>query len=343
MPPPERVYARSPRLSVLVDGLEVSSAVDARVVSNNYYSSDWFEVSFSLSDAGAFGVEYWLTTPKPLIEISVATHTSTKPTPLIVGYGDTVSVDVLRGLVSVNGRDLSALLVDSTLHRTFPNPIAEEIVSLLALSHGLIPMVTPTAGPLGRHFAGTVSLSADAYYSRTSTDWDLIVSLAYHYGYDAFVQGRSLYFLPSGSPLAPTTLLSPGDISQIRIIKDYQRQDEKNINLISWDSQLQNNSSSVLDSSFQDPNPTFIAISEPNLSEHRLHVTASNILNQIRRQSIKLFLSMPGDTVLSARTLISLTKFGVPIDSTYAIECIDRTIGSQSGYQQRIRATRVLE
>jgi hypothetical protein len=329
-----------PRLSVLIDGTDVPGAIEARVVSTNYYSCDWFDISFALTEAQGFGASYWLEAHRPLVEVRVAMTPHATPVSLVMGYADTVSIDPLRNTASVHGRDLSALFVDSSLHRTFPNPMASEIVGLLALGHGLIPKIIPTPGLVGRGFGGSNNLTGDAYYSRTNTDWDLIVRLACEFGYDAFVEGRTFHFEPAGLTAGGPFQVSRDDVVQVRLSRDIQSETTRNLRLISWNSQLQREVS-YLPHAYRDGSPGVeMGVLEPNLTPERMGTIANHLLRGTQSRSTSLQLTMPGDTALTARARIGLHGFSGSIDAVYNVECIDRNLSPTTGFLQRIRAAK---
>jgi len=338
----ERSQTRAPRLSVKIDGTVVPGAIEARVVSTNYYSSDWFEVSFALTDAAEFNANYWLEVHRPLVDIGIATASDSTPVSLILGYADTVSIDPLRGIASLHGRDLSALFVDSSLHRTFPNPMADEIVGLLALRHGLIPKVIPTPGLVGRGFGGSTNMTGDSYYSRTNTDWDLIVRLASEYGYDAFVDGRIFHFQPSGLSAGTPFRVSPDDVIQLRVARNIKSEVSQSRRLISWNSQLQREVSYASSAFRGEPAGDDVAVLEPNLNHERMSGMIEQLVRNTERQSQRLQLTMPGEIALTARSRIGLHRFGGLLDATYNIECVDRNLSPTTGFLQRVRATKSL-
>lgn len=322
---------RQPRLRVTVDGEVVRTALDTHVVSNNYYSADWFQVSFQAGQSGNYSIGYWSSVDRPLIEISVATDGSTAYSSLILGHGDRISVDYSRHIVKVSGRDLSALLVDSALHEAFPNHTGDAIVSLLALRHGLNPKVVPTPGLVGRMFAGTQQESGLSSYSRALTDWDLIVRLAQRSGYDAYVVGKDFHFeppLPEDRPLFP---LDPSATTNLRMERNLALNVPSDRMIATWNSQLQRSLLPVASAG----NPVTLP---PNLQPDTATRLLSVMIAETERQIRTLDISLPGETQLTARSRLALRGTNTEFDRDYDIECIERSFSPASGFNQRIRA-----
>ena len=325
--------ARRPRLQVLVDGTVVNTAVDARVVSNNYFSADWFYVTFVATTDSSFPVSYWASVRKPLIEVQLSVDETNAFESMIVGYVDTVSIDSIRNLVRVEGRDLSALLVDSSLHEAFPNHTADAIVSLLALRHGLKPKVIPTPGMVGRVFGGGQEEMAFSYHSRATTDWDLIVRLAQQSGYDAFVKGWNFYFQPIGARQKSAIPVDRGSVTDLRLERDLSLRSLERLAAVSWNSQLEQ---SILSNPLC-PQGTQVMM-QPNLQPGGIGQAMAQLIANARQQARSVEITMPGETEITPRSCIRLQGTGTDFDRVYDLECVDRMFSPVLGFRQRLRA-----
>jgi hypothetical protein len=139
--------------------------------------------------------------------------------------------------VRVEGRDLSSRLVEATTRESFSNLSAAEIVSLLASRHGLTPNVFPTPDLVGRFFGNGHDQIMLGGYSRLLTEWDLVVYLAQYFGYDAYVEGTTLYFQPKGFTKRAMRL-ALGDLSRLRVDRDLQISSSAAALVGSWNAQL---------------------------------------------------------------------------------------------------------
>lgn len=340
MPPIDRTGIRSPLLSIAVDGSQTNGLLDARIVSTNYYSCDWFEVSFSLDLPQSPSIDFWMTVSNPLIEITAASRQSQPSTSLILGHADSIAIDVRRRVVSVVGRDLSALMVDTSISRGFPNHSAGEIATFIAAFHGLNPHVVPTADILGRSYGGIHTISVDPYYSRSVTDWDLIVRMAVQHGYDAYVEGRDFFFRPSREHTNGTLLVRPGDCSQIRVTRNVGLERRRPSQLSSWNQQLQQELTDATVAGTTAISNQSAEYFEPNISANQLTSIISRVSRMGVAQGLRIQLTMPGDTRVSARSRLLLQGVAGRVDGEYDVECIERTFNINSGFTQHVRGCR---
>ena len=91
---------------------------------------------------------------------------------------DCVTLDPTLGLVHVDGRDLTASLIEARTQETFANRTASEITTLLAQRHNLTPKVSSTTTPVGRYYQSEHDRTTLDQFSRATTEWDLLVFLA---------------------------------------------------------------------------------------------------------------------------------------------------------------------
>lgn len=336
---------RRPRLRVLVDGAVASAAIDARVVSNNYFSADWYYVNFAVGDDPNFTLSYWASVRRPLVEVQLSVAEVSTFESVIVGYADSVSIDAIRSLVRIEGRDLSALLVDSCLHEAFPNYTADAIVSLLALRHGLKPKVLPTPGMVGRLFGGTQQEMGFAYHSRATTDWDLIVRLAQQSGYDAYVQGWEFYFQPMTSREKSAIVIDRGSVTDLRLERDLSQPSLDRLAAMSWNSQLaqsiQESSSGLTTGTVSGSGPQVIL--EPNLQPGGIARAMAQMVAETTQQARSVEITMPGETDITARSSVRLQGTSTDFDRVYNVEFIDRMFSPISGFRERIRARQSVE
>ncbi len=339
MPPgSDAGIVRRPRLRVLVDGTVVPTAIDARVVSNNYFSADWYYINFAVAEDPHFTASYWASVRRPLVEVQLSIGDASAFESVIVGYADSVSIDSIRSLVRVEGRDLSALLVDSCLHEAFPNYTADAIVSLLALRHGLKPRVLPTPGMVGRLFGGAQQEMGISYHSRATTDWDLIVRLAQQSGYDAYVQGWDFYFQPTKSRQRSAIQIDRGGVTDLRLERDLSQPSIDRLAAVSWDSQLAQSiheSPSTLTASSTNGAQVMLG---PNLAPGAIARAMAQIIAETTQQARSIEITMPGETEITARSSIRLQGTGTDFDCVYDVECVDRMFSPVSGFRERIRA-----
>jgi hypothetical protein len=188
---------RAPRLRVIANGQVIAGAMEAEVVSNNYFAADRFSASVALGIDQWAEASFWASEPNILLDIQFSLDGGASFTSLVQGAVDRVSLDPTFRLVYLDGRDLTASLIETPTQETFANRTSSEIASVLAARHNLTPRVSATSTPVGRYYQSEHDRTTLNQFSRTTTEWDLLVFLARHEGFDVFVQGQALYFQPT--------------------------------------------------------------------------------------------------------------------------------------------------
>ena len=200
---------RAPRLKVIANGQIISGAMEAEVISNNYYAADRFRTSVALGIDPWAGASFWASEPDILMDVQFSLDGGASFVSLVQGVVDSVSIDPTLGLVRLDGRDLTSALIEARTQETFANRTSSEIASLLAQRHNLTPQVTSTTTPVGRYYQIEHDRITLNQFSRTTTEWDLLVYLARQEGFDVFVQGQTLCFQPDGARNRSCCFIAP--------------------------------------------------------------------------------------------------------------------------------------
>ena len=160
-----RSELRAPRLRVIANGQVIAGAMEAEVVSNNYYAADRFSASVALGIDQWAEASFWASEPDILLDVQFSLDGGASFTSLVQGAVDRVSLDPTLGLVHLDGRDLTASLIEARTQETFANRTSSEIASILAGRHDLTPRVSRQ--PRLR-WAGTIKASMIAPRSTSS-------------------------------------------------------------------------------------------------------------------------------------------------------------------------------
>lgn len=324
------------QVSLTVNGAVLAGLLQAQVLSTRCYSADTFSVTVALGATPLSDLTYWATYDTGIVALAAASTDGTEQ-PLIVGAIDTVQADPIQGVVVLEGRDLSARLIDSYTQQNFVNQTASEVVTTIALNQGLIPVVTATSGLVGRYYGDGYTRLSLGQFSRLRSDWDLVVDLARQNQFDAFVSGTSLFFQPasiSGSLL----IVDVSDVTAMRI--------ERNLGMVagpaalvqSWNSQdmaayTNQGSNPVLSSGTQ----SFL-FNASNLTSAQVDESAAQLQNELQRLQTILQFDMPWDPSFEPGQTIVVTGTASPLDAGYVIDRVDRTFSLHGGASQRVRA-----
>jgi hypothetical protein len=336
-------------LQVSIDGQQCSGLLDASIETTNCFSADTYSLTFAISPNLSDRIAYWSTVSSGYVEVSAIGFATYGPAiqSLITGMIDTVHVDPIRGTVGIEGRDLSSSMIDSYRQQDFVNQTASEIVSTIARYHGLQPQVMATSERIGRYYGDGYSKLSLGQFSRLQSDWDAVVLLARHSGYDAFVQGQSLYFQPEVGPADGSFPISIQDVRSMRIERDLRFASSSTAAVQSWNSQnmaayrSNNGSGGVRQDQGSSKESAPFLFSGSNCTPQQVDDLAMRYAQELDRLGTLLHLDMPWDLALSPRAAILLNGTNSSFDTMYKIDSIERRYSSYSGSSQVVRAAQV--
>jgi hypothetical protein len=333
----------------VINGAETPGLLHGTITSTNCFSADSYSLTFAMGSAPLRDISYWSTLSYGFVDVLAKVATDSSRTSLIMGTIDTVYIDATRGTVSVDGRDLSASLVDSYRQVDFVNQTASEVVIAIATSHGLAPVTIPTSGNTGRYFGEGYTRLSTGLFSRLRSDWDLVVQLARENGFDVFVRGRYLYFLPAIEVALDVVNLTPDSIFNMRLERSLAVTPTPTVKVQSWNCQnmvpysggITNEAGQVsVTAADSEGQPYLFSVS--NLTSAQAAQAAVRYAAEINRLRTALLLEMPWNVNMAPRTGVMLTKTNSPLDGLYRIESIERRHNSMTGSLQSVRAVPVV-
>lgn len=328
------VIARQPRLQAILNDSIVLAPYDAQVTHHCSYAASSYRMQFALTDNTQVGTADWSDIEQAKFKVQVSTSSLEPYADLIEGYADTISISPVAGSVSVEGRDLSASLLDSKTPADYQNSTASEIVRILAGRHGLNPVVVDAADFAGRSYANTKNVTSLVQFARLTSDWDILAMLAQSAGVDLFVIGSSLYFQTRGTAsTTPQTILFNA-LTDLRLNKHPRLAAGTAVTVSSWNSAT---GAAVAETKGTSSTSNY-SVSRPNIASTTAQAMAAQLLQSIAREAMSVQFTMPGDAVLSAQCPIRLEGTGTAFDTTYTIDSITRAFHARSGFSQTIRA-----
>jgi phage protein D len=341
---------RKPRLRLLANGTAIQGAVEADVLSNNHYAADRFTAVVALGVDLWATASYWASQTDILLDVQFSLDGGTTFKSLIQGLVDTVAIDVLAGSLRIEGRDLTAAMIDNRTQETFANRTSSEIATILAQRHNLTPVVTATTTPIGRYYQNEHDRIALNQFSRSMTEWDLLIFLAGQEGFDVFVGGTSLYFQPAAESFGAPFTVTPGDVQDLRLERSLTLARDIVVTVKSWNSRQQSAFSQTVRASGKrgaggsgtgagsaSPPQHYVFV-RPNLTMNDALQLAQQKAAELTQHERVWEATMPGDLILDPRSAIQLVGTGSEFDQTYFIDVIDRHISMENGFVQRIRA-----
>lgn len=335
---------RAPRLRLLANDKVIAGALEAEVISNNYYAADRFSAAIALGSEPSLAAAFWASETNILLDVQLSVDGGDSFTSLVQGAVDTIRVDPTLGLVHLDGRDLTASLIETRTQEAFPNRTASEIASVLAARHNLTAHVTSTTTPVGRYYDGEHDSITLNEFSRVTTEWDLLVLLARHEGFDVFIQGQNLYFQPATGGTGQAISLRPSDVTELQLERSLTLARDIEVVVKSWNARQNSafiqraradRSAGSRRTSAQPQRYVFV---RPNLTSAEALKLAQRKLSELSRHERTIRITMPGELTLTPRSLITLEGTGTEFDQLYYVDVVERRLRRNGGLLQHILA-----
>jgi phage protein D len=355
LPSSDLANARGVFLRILIDGLPVAGAIEAEVTASDHQAADRFRITLALGADPIFTAAVFASLTQANAEVLVGVAPPGAPPvaalwqSLILGPLDDIAIDVPQHTVTLRGRDLSALFIDTLTAETFSNNTASEIAQTLALRHGLTPAITPTTTPIGRYYQAGQDLSSLYQSSRTVTEWDLLATLAAREGFDLYVQNETLFFAPPLAATLPELWLWGGSaLIDLRLDRTLALARDISVTVQSWNSkqatmitQTVRASNEVVKASGTVPSSaatTAYVLVRPNLTAAQALNLATHTLSDLSRHERVATATMVGDLTLAPRAAVLLVGTETAFDQLYIVDEITRRISARDGFTQTARA-----
>lgn len=341
-----RQQVRAPRLRLLADGVIVPGVTEADVISNNHYAADRFRVAVAL---GAMTAADWAARDQILADVQASLDGGLSWVSLVQGAVDRVEIDPLGRVMWLDGRDLTAALIETRTQETFANRTASEIATLLAARHGLSADVQPTTTLVGRYWQMEHDRITLDQFGRATTEWDLLVTLAEHEGFDVWVSGTTLHFRAppdDGRAVGVLQLFGPAaNVTQLQLERALTLARDIEVTVKSWNARHQTAFTQTARAlrgqrgakAVRRPPQRYVYV-VPNLTPDAALKLAQQKLAELSRHERVITAEMPGELALQPRMQVVLQGSGTAFDQLYWIDEIERHVHVASGFTQRLRA-----
>lgn len=329
---------RRPQLQVLANGSPLIGAFEAEVCSNSHYAADYFRVGLALSADPTRGAAWWAMQDAVLIDIEISLGGSYQR--LLSGTVDTIEIEPLLNVLRMQGRDLSAGLIEARTQETFANRTSSEIAALLAGRHGLDVDAQATTMPVGRYWQLEHDKVVLGGFARATTEWDLLVALAQYEGFDVWVGGTTLHFRAPDLPAAPV-VVQAGELISLRFQRPLTLAQGIEVTVKSWHSRaaqsyVQTASTQAL--SAAGGNMQSYVYIVPNLTPDDALKLAQRRLAELTPHERVLVAEMPGELSLAPRRQILLQGTNTDFDRCYLVDAVERRFHQTHGFTQCLHA-----
>ena len=318
---------RAPRLRVTLDGSELAGVIGADIFANNHFGADRFRVRLAASATP----EDSLQVPGARLEISVTLDGDW--TSVLVGLADCVSLDAIHGVMDVEGRDLSSMLIEARVDETFANRTASEVAQTFASRHGLQADVEQTTTPIGRYYQAEHDVLTLGQFAKATTEWDLLAVLAGLEGFDLFMTGATLCFGPSSSD--GVFVLRKENCITLQLEHSLTLARQIEVTVRSWGTR---SGTSVTETASAGNGGTTLkhSITRPNLTADEAQLLANRTLADLVRHEWTATATMPGELELNSRSRVSVSGTGTVWDRDYKVSQLTRNLDVRRGFTQRI-------
>ena len=321
--------SRSPDAQVFANGVSVPGVLDIEIIDNNHLAANRFRLRVSLK---ASGYEIWAG-DEVTIEIRVGLNGAWSS--LIYGEVDQLDIDVGRGEVHIDGRDLTSRFIEARSQESFENQTASQIAAALATRRGLAPSITPTTSIVGRDFQNGTSRTTMSQHARATTEWDVLIGLADGEGFDVWVEGQTLFFSPPDQSASNLTL-APSDCLSVHLQRLLTLSGGIAVTVRSWDCRGQR---AVEQMATSGPSARrAYSIMRPNLSDGSAQMQAQQLMRQMAQHERGVCIEMPGDLTTRPRDLLTLVGTGTDFDGVWAITGVERRLSFNHGFTQVLEA-----
>lgn len=337
-----------PVVAVTLAGFLMLPCVDCEIVADNRRQAATFRAALAPADDGdAAALWPLLAADAETLSVDIAIGLAGEPAlSILQGVVDAIRIDPVRGLVMLEGRDLTARLIDLAVTEGFVNQTGSEIASALAARAGLAAAVIPTATIVGQYYQIEHARSAVSAYTRFATAWDLICHLAQTEGYDCWVADGALQFVPEGSTgtlaleidLAAIAAGAPdaAPLTGLRLERRSALARGTSVSVVSWESRQRNATAATFPEA-TDAAAAYVFVA-PNLPQAASAARAAALYRDIVRHAQSIVCDMPGAFAPMPRDLVVLAGAPAGFDGTYVVDEIIRRINTRSGFTQSFTA-----
>ncbi len=348
--PPGANTVYVPRLRIKAGGIALPSPVEASVTQTNTWEASRFSAGIALRDTDAMNAIWWSDQVDVRVEISFSVDGAVNFTPVISGVVDAVEIDYAGNYLTINGRDLAALLIDQKTSNSYTNMTASEVAAALAASVGLgTTHIVATTVPVGEFYASDHVRLDGGDLSRAITKWDLLIYLAQHEGFDLFVLGSDLYFQPAAVSTAIPFQVNVGrnasgayaNVENLTMRRDLTLAKDVNVTVKSINSAAGN----VFTATATGPavgaslgETQHYVFYQPNLTLAQAQNLANQKLAEISRHERVIRFDCAGELNLTPFGVVRLSGTGTSFDQLYYPDQIVRTMSFSGSFRQHVVA-----
>ena len=315
-----------PRARVSLGGVELGGVVELEVEAAGLYQAGRYRLVCAASAASLLPLAIDGGAPVPiLLEIGADGFGFA---PLLSGLVETVRFDLARGVAVLQGRDETALLIDTEISQSFVNQTASDVALAVAQAHGLAANVTPTQTLIGQYYQIDHARSALTVGARASTQWSLLCGLAEVAGFAVSVVNGTLNFGPMLD--GTTRMVTARNFLGLEV--DLITALPASVTVRSWNCR----DKKVVTQAAGSGKATNLV--RPNLTTQQAGEYASAYLQNVQRHAQLLLGRMPGDASYAVGDTLLLSGTQTALDGSYQVAALQWRLNDRDGFVQSLKA-----
>jgi phage protein D len=334
-------YARQPIGQVKANGTIIPGWVSWETDSNNFNQADTFRIVLAASTLiWDMPLASWMGSDEIEIEILAGLNKDNLNS-VILGRIDTLEYNPVNGIMEINGRDLTGLLIDARTEEKYPNQSAANIVRMIAARHGLNAAIIGDTPVIGRYYEiDKVKLTGN------QSEWDMLTNIAAETGNDIYVQGRTLVFGPRRTPDNPIIInwykpdnksgCPVSNVKTLKVTRDKRISNGVDVEIKSFHQKRSNKHIGI--ASNKGKRPIIYRRGSPHLTAEGAQQRAEAMLAEILSHEMKIEFTIPGDESITMQRGIELRGTGTVFDQIYYPDSIYREMDISTGYLMTVTA-----
>jgi phage protein D len=334
------------------------------VSNNSYYEADTFKIVFAASALPPSNDANWFSDQKEMFASIYGGFPQDPANPQtaelvnwIYGRVDDIAFNPKSAEITLTGRDLTAVFIDSRISSEFQNQTSSQIATLLAKKHGLdTSHIEATTTKVGVFFNNDqVEIAANR------SEWDLLAFLAREEGFVVFVSGQSLFFQADPRPTGasdpylikwtpPTTTNGSPVSNAVELNFSRSLTVAKGISVTARSPNRSTGRAVVQSypttpkeigagkSSPFGPTTQYFVMMAANKTPTEVAAFAQQTYRDIIAHEMKMTAYMPADDLLTVSTPVIVSGTGTSFDQLYFPRLVTREMSNEEGYRMTIEA-----
>lgn len=345
---PPAGWVQQPDFAILINGNVLPWPISISVSQNNYSEASKFECEVALLPNDQYNASWFSAQISIPVEIQGWLNGGS-PTTMIYGLVDSIDYDPISQHVVLSGRDLVGRLIDTPNEQTYQNWTASKVVQDFVnqyASDGMLGDITNTTDMIGRFYGIDYGFTIWDQFHQATNQWDMILFLAQISGFQAQMQGKTLYFGPplsTNTPPFPLVVTPPpvySNVPKVMCGRSLTLAKDITVTVLSWNSlyavPVKRKVSAKGQKSHGGPAQNYTFIIPDKTPEQALQYAYMKLRELSTRERI-ITVDMPVEFEITPATYVQLQGTGTSWDQVYYIDEIVRNISFAEGGQQSLR------